>query len=106
MPLQTTMQALADPVRRQILEMLKTSSKTAGEIGDAFSISKPAISRHLSVLMQANLIRQERSGKYLIYSLNASVLEEAMLWLLSFQKPKEEPTLKKGEICYEKMDQH
>lgn len=105
MPLQTTMQALADPVRRQILEMLKTSSKTAGEIGDAFSISKPAISRHLSVLMQANLIRQERSGKYLIYSLNASVLEEAMLWLMSFQKPKEEPS-KKGESCYEKMDQH
>lgn len=81
MSVQNTMKALSDPVRREILTMLKKGRRAAGEISDAFPISGAAISRHLSVLKDADLIRDEREGKYIYYELNASVLEEIMLWL-------------------------
>ena len=81
MSIQQTMKALADPVRREILDLLKTGSLSAGEICDHFQITAAAISRHLSVLKDADLIRDTRQGKYIIYELNVSVLEEIILWI-------------------------
>ena len=81
MGFQSTMRALADPTRREILNLLKGGKRTAGEIGEQFDMTAAAISRHLSVLKEADLIRDQRDGKYIIYELNASVLEEIMLWL-------------------------
>ena len=81
MSLQTTLRALSDPVRREILELLKTGRLSAGEIGSHFDITGAAISRHLAVLKEADLIRDARAGKYIYYELNASVLEEILLWV-------------------------
>ena len=81
MGLQQTMKALADPVRREILNMLKAGRMSAGEITERFDITAAAISRHLSVLKEADLIRDMREGKFMFYELNASVLEEILLWL-------------------------
>ena len=81
MAIQHTIKALSDPVRREILGMLKSGRLSAGEIANAFPISGAAISKHLSVLRDADLIRDSREGKYIFYELNASVLEEVMLWL-------------------------
>ena len=81
MGLQQTLKALADPTRREILNLLKSGRKTAGEISEHFDITAAAISRHLSVLKDADLIDDTRDGKYIIYELNASVLEEIMLWI-------------------------
>ena len=81
MALQQTLRALADPTRREILTMLKTTRLAAGEISAHFPTSAPAISRHLSVLKEADLIRDTREGKFIYYELNASVLEEIMLWV-------------------------
>ena len=81
MGLQNTMRALADPVRRNILNMLKTGRMSAGEITEKFEITAAAISRHLSVLKEADLIRDTREGKFIFYELNASVLEEILLWV-------------------------
>ncbi len=81
MSIQNTLKALADPTRREILNILKKGSMSAGEISEQFDISFAAISRHLSVLKEADLIRDERDGKFIYYDLNASVLEEIMLWI-------------------------
>ena len=81
MGLQTTLKALADPVRRQILDLLKNGRLSAGEISAHFLVTAPSISRHLSVLKEADLIRDQREGKYIYYELNTSVLEEIMLWI-------------------------
>ena len=81
MSLQNTMKALADPVRREILNMLKKGRLSAGEIGEQFDITAAAISRHLSVLKDAGLIFDAREGKFIYYELNASVLEEVLLWI-------------------------
>ena len=81
MGLQQTLKALADPTRREILNLLKSGTKSAGEISDHFDITAAAISRHLSVLKEADLIEDSREGKYILYTLNASVLEEIMLWI-------------------------
>lgn len=81
MPLQTTLRALADPVRRELLNILKAGPLSAGELGAHFDISAAAVSKHLNVLKEADLVRDERQGKYIIYRLNASVLEEIFLWL-------------------------
>ena len=81
MGLQNTMRALADPVRRDILNMLKCGRMSAGEITERFDITAAAISRHLSVLKDADLIRDTREGKFIFYELNASVLEEILLWI-------------------------
>ena len=75
------MKALSDPIRREILEMLKTGRMAAGEIAERFSVSGAAVSKHLSVLKDADLIRDAREGKFIYYELNTSVLEEVMLWL-------------------------
>ena len=81
MSMQDTLQALADPTRREILNLLKQSRMSAGEISNHFSISGAAVSRHLSVLKEADLIRDERVGKYIYYELNVTVLEEILLWI-------------------------
>ena len=81
MGLQQTLKALSDPTRREILNLLKTGKKSAGEICDHFDITAAAISRHLSVLKDADLIHDTRDGKYIFYELNASVLEEILLWI-------------------------
>ena len=81
MGLQQTLKALADPTRREILNLLKGGKRSAGEISDHFDITAAAISRHLSVLKDADLIEDTRDGKYIFYELNASVLEEIMLWI-------------------------
>ena len=81
MGLQQTMKALSDPVRREILELLKEGRMSAGDIADRFPITGAAISRHLSVLKEADLIRDTREGKYIYYDLNTSVLEEMLLWV-------------------------
>jgi len=81
MGLQQTLKALADPTRREILNLLKKGKLSAGEIAEHFKITAAAISRHLSVLREADLIEDTREGKYIFYELNASVLEEIMLWI-------------------------
>lgn len=81
MGLQATLRALADPTRREILNLLRNQAMSAGEICEKFDITGAAISRHLSVLREAELIRDRREGKYIFYELNASVLEEIMLWI-------------------------
>lgn len=81
MALQQTLRALADPTRREILNMLKKGSMPAGDIAEKFNVSQAAISRHLSVLKEAELISDRRDGKFIYYELNASVLEEIMLWV-------------------------
>ena len=81
MGLQQTLKALSDPIRREILNILKNGRMSAGEITDRFDVTGASISRHLSVLKDADLIRDTREGKYIYYELNASVLEEIMLWI-------------------------
>ncbi|MBR5579192.1 MAG: winged helix-turn-helix transcriptional regulator [Lachnospiraceae bacterium] len=81
MGIQNTLKALSDPIRREILNLLKNRKMSAGEIVEQFSVTGASISRHLSVLKEADLIRDSREGKYIFYELNASVLEEIMLWI-------------------------
>ena len=81
MSLQTTLRALADPIRREILNLLKDIRLSAGDIAAHFDVTNAAISRHLSVLKEADLIRDTREGKFIFYELNASVLEEILLWI-------------------------
>jgi DNA-binding transcriptional ArsR family regulator len=81
MSLQHTMKALADPIRREILNLLKGGRMSAGEIVEHFNVTGASISRHLSVLKEADLIRDTREGKFIYYDLNASVLEEILLWI-------------------------
>ena len=82
MGLQNTLRALADPIRREILNLLRKSTRlSAGEITSHFDVTAASISRHLSVLKEADLIRDERDGKFIYYELNASVLEEVLMWI-------------------------
>jgi DNA-binding transcriptional ArsR family regulator len=81
MGLQNTLRALSDPIRREILNLLKGGRMSAGDIVDHFDVTGASISRHLSVLKEADLIRDKREGKFIFYELNASVLEEIMLWI-------------------------
>lgn len=81
MSLQNTLKALSDPIRREILNLLKGGRLSAGEICDHFPVTGASISRHLSVLKEADLIRDTREGKFIYYEMNASVLEETLLWI-------------------------
>ena len=85
MGLQQTMRALSDPVRREILDLLKAGRLSAGEIVAHFDVTGAAISRHLSILREADLIRDTREGKFIYYELNTSVLEEIMLWITALK---------------------
>ena len=81
MSLQLSLRALADPIRREILNLLKRGRVSAGVICTHFDVTNASISRHLSVLKEADLIRDTREGKFIYYDLNASVLEELLLWI-------------------------
>ena len=81
MGLQQTLKALSDPTRREILNLLKRGKLSAGEITDHFDITAAAISRHLSVLKEADLIWDTRDGKFIFYELNTSVFEEVLTWI-------------------------
>ena len=81
MSLQNTLRALSDPIRREILNLLKGGRLSAGQIVEHFDVTGASISRHLSVLKEADLIRDTREGKFIYYDLNASVLEEILLWV-------------------------
>ena len=85
MGLQNTLRALADPIRREILNLLKGGRMSAGEICEHFNVTGAAVSRHLSVLKEADLIRDTREGKFIYYELNTSVLEEVMLWMVALK---------------------
>ncbi len=89
MGLQNTIKALSDPIRREILEMLKSGRMSAGQISERFTVSGPAISKHLSILHDADLIRDTREGKFIYYDLNTSVIEEVMLWLTGLKGDKQ-----------------
>lgn len=96
MGIQETMKALSDPIRREILESLKQGRLPAGEIAEQFDISAPAISRHLSVLKDAGLVRDYREGKYIFYELKASMLEETLLWMVNLKEQTHEAELSNG----------
>ena len=88
MGLGETMRALSDPTRREILFLLRSGKMSAGDIAEHFNITGAAISRHLSVLKDADLVRDKRDGKFIYYELNASVLEEIMLWIANLKGEK------------------
>ena len=90
MGLQQTTKALADPIRREILNILKKGPMTAGDINENFDVTFASISRHLSVLKEADLIRDRRDGKFIYYELNASILEEVLLWIYELKGEKHE----------------
>lgn len=81
MGLQHTLKALSDPIRREILNMLKEGRMSAGEITEHFTVTAASISRHLSVLKEADLVRDTREGQFIFYELNTSVLEEILVWI-------------------------
>ena len=80
--------ALGDPVRREILELLKGKSMSAGEISEHFNITKPSLSHHLSILKISGLVVDERRGQSIIYSLNMSVFEDVVNWVMGFMEDK------------------
>ena len=81
MGMNETMKALADPVRRDILQMLRSGRKSAGEIGEKFNLTGATVSYHLAKLKSAELITEEKYKNYIYYSLNASVFEELLAWI-------------------------
>ncbi len=80
--------ALNDSTRREILELLKEKDLNAGEIADHFNISKPSISHHLDLLKQAGLVEAAKDGQFISYSLNTTVMDEMLKWMLQFKKTK------------------
>jgi DNA-binding transcriptional ArsR family regulator len=78
--------ALNDETRRQIIELLKEKDMNAGQIADQFNISKPSISHHLDILKRADLITSEKKGQFVEYSLNTSILEDLLKWILTLKK--------------------
>jgi DNA-binding transcriptional ArsR family regulator len=78
---ETTFQALADPTRRAVLDLLRSGTQPAGQIAEAFPISRPAISKHLRQLRKANLVVETRSGRHRVYQLNAQPLKAVDHWL-------------------------
>ncbi|GAB2719370.1 autorepressor SdpR family transcription factor [Paenibacillus thermoaerophilus] len=87
MSINQAFKALSDPTRRTILDLLRDRDMTAGEIADHFQMTKPSISHHLNLLKQAELVRDERKGQHIFYSLNTTVFHELMKWFLEFQQP-------------------
>lgn len=79
-----TFKALSDPTRREILHLLKQQKLSAGEIGRHFNMTAATVSHHLAVLKQANLVLDQREGKYIYYELNLSVFEEVLSWVQDF----------------------
>jgi len=86
--------ALNDQTRRDILDLLKKRDMTAGEIADEFSFSKPTISHHLDLLRQAGLVGSIKQGQFIYYSLNTTVMDEIVSWMMQLSKPKNSKTKK------------
>jgi ArsR family transcriptional regulator len=86
--LNTLFKALNDPTRRAILELLKDKDLTAGEIADQFNISKPSISHHLDLLKQADLVNAEKQGQFIYYTINTTVMDEMIKWLMQLSPKK------------------
>ncbi len=84
MTINKTFKALADPTRREILRMLNQKSLSAGDIAEAFDMTKPSISHHLNILKNAELVIGERAGQHIIYSINASVMQEFVQEMMTF----------------------
>lgn len=84
----TIFKALNDQTRRDILSLLKEKDLSAGEIVEQFNISGPSISHHLDLLKQANLVKTSKNGQYIYYSLNTTVVDEIMGWLMQFKSKK------------------
>ena len=82
--------ALADPMRRRILELLRDGDLTAGELAEHFDISKPSLSHHLATLKSAGLVSDERRGQNIVYSLNTTVMQDLIGWFLGFSQNTEE----------------
>jgi ArsR family transcriptional regulator, arsenate/arsenite/antimonite-responsive transcriptional repressor len=80
--------ALNDPTRRKILELLQERDMTAGEIAEKFSMSWPSISHHLDLLKQAKLVTAEKDGQYIYYSLNTTVMDEIVKWMVQLKSKK------------------
>ena len=78
--------ALNDETRREILDLLKVKDLSAGEVADYFNISKPSISHHLDILKRADIISSEKKGQFIIYSLNTTIMEDVLQWILTFKK--------------------
>ena len=85
MGFQETFKALSDPVRREILEMLKSGRLSAGEIGQKFQMTGATISYHLSILKKADLVKEQKEKNFIYYELNTSVFEEILLWFSQFR---------------------
>jgi len=81
-----TFKALADPTRREILELLRERDMTAGEIAGRFRITQPSVSHHLAILKQAELVVDERQGQNILYSLSTSVMEEVFRWTMDMKQ--------------------
>jgi ArsR family transcriptional regulator, arsenate/arsenite/antimonite-responsive transcriptional repressor len=79
---ESVFKAMSDATRRKIIELLKEGPKTAGEIADHFTHAQPTISRHLTVLKNANLVTDQREGTFIIYRLNTTIVQEWLAWLL------------------------
>jgi len=90
MSFQETFKAMSDPTRRDILTLLKDGKKSAGDISNHFDMTAATISHHLSILKSANLVLDERHGKYIFYELNTSVLEEVICWIVQLRSDKNE----------------
>lgn len=90
MSLQNTLKALSDPIRREILSLLKGGRMSAGDIVAHFEVTGASISRHLSVLKDADLIRDRREGKFIFYEINTSVLEDIMLFITNLKGDKDD----------------
>ncbi|HEX6180263.1 MAG TPA: autorepressor SdpR family transcription factor [Chitinophagaceae bacterium] len=84
----TIFKALNDPTRREIIDLLKKGDMTAGEIADHFKITKPSISHHLDLLKQAGLVDSVKEGQFIYYSLNATVVDELIKWVLQLKGKK------------------
>jgi ArsR family transcriptional regulator, arsenate/arsenite/antimonite-responsive transcriptional repressor len=87
--LNTVFKALNDPIRREILTLLKKGDMTAGEIADHFQIGKPTLSHHLDLLRQADLVSSRKDGQFVVYSLSTTVLDEILQWMYQLSQHKQ-----------------
>lgn len=88
LPFGDTFKALSDPTRREILDLLKTGPLSAGEIGEHFNMTGASISHHLSILKTCGAIDDEKRGKYIYYTLNTTVMDDILNWILSLKGEK------------------
>ncbi|HYF32992.1 MAG TPA: autorepressor SdpR family transcription factor [Chitinophagaceae bacterium] len=84
----TIFKALNDPTRREIIDLLRKGDMTAGDIADHFKITKPSISHHLDLLKQAGLVEAVKEGQFIYYSLNATVIDDLVKWVLQLKSKK------------------